>query len=80
MYCLNDIALGERARVLSQRTSGGIRRRLLDMGLVEGTEVECVGKSPCGDPRAYLIRGAVIALRAEDCGKIAVKREDDVWG
>lgn len=80
MYCLNDIALGERARVLSQRTSGGIRRRLLDMGLVEGTEVECVGKSPCGDPRAYLIRGAVIALRAEDCGKIAVKREDAVWG
>ena len=80
MYCLNDIALGERARVLSQRTSGGIRRRLLDMGLVEGTEVECVGKSPCGDPRAYLIRGAVIALRAEDCDKIAVKREGDVWG
>ena len=80
MYCLNDIALGERARVLSQRTSGGIRRRLLDMGLVEGTEVECVGKSPCGDPRAYLIRGAVIALRAEDCDKIAVKREDAVWG
>lgn len=80
MYCLNDIALGERARVLSQSTSGGIRRRLLDMGLVEGTEVECVGKSPCGDPRAYLIRGAVIALRAEDCGKIAVKREDAVWG
>ena len=80
MYCLNDIALGERARVLSQRTSGGIRRRLLDMGLVEGTEVECVGKSPCGDPRAYLIRGAVIALRAEDCGRIAVKREDAVWG
>lgn len=80
MYCLNDIALGERARVLSQRTSGGIRRRLLDMGLVEGTEIECVGKSPCGDPRAYLIRGAVIALRAEDCGKIAVKREDAVWG
>ena len=80
MYCLNDIALGERARVLSQRTSGEIRRRLLDMGLVEGTEVECVGQSPCGDPRAYLIRGAVIALRAEDCGKIAVKREDAVWG
>ena len=80
MYCLNDIALGERARVLSQSTSGGIRRRLLDMGLVEGTEIECVGKSPCGDPRAYLIRGAVIALRTEDCGKIAVERRSALWG
>ena len=72
MYCLNDIALGERARVLSQRTSGGIRRRLLDMGLVEGTEVECVGKSPGGDPKAFLIRGAVIAIRSEDCADILI--------
>ena len=80
MYCLNDIAPGEKARVVAQSTAGGIRRRLLDIGLVEGTEVECVGKSPCGDPRAYLIRGAVIALRAEDCKKIAVDREGAVWG
>ena len=61
MYCLNDIAPGERARVVSQSTCGALRRRLLDMGLIAGTEVECVGKSPAGDPRAYLIRGAVIA-------------------
>ncbi len=79
MYCLNDIAPGEKARVVSQSTIGGMRRRLLDIGLVEGTEVECVGKSPCGDPRAYLIRGAVIALRAEDCGKIAVDRGGAAW-
>ena len=72
MYCLNDIALGERARVLSQRTSGGIRRRLLDIGLVENTPVECLGRSPAGDPSAYLIRGAVIAIRAEDCRGILV--------
>lgn len=75
MYSLNDIAVGERACVISQDTSGSIRRRLLEIGLVDGTEIECVGKSPSGDPRAYLIRGAVIALRAEDCGKIAVERK-----
>ena len=80
MYCLNDIVPGEKARVLSQSTAGGLRRRLLDIGLVEGTEVECVGKSPGGDPRAYLIRGAVIALRASDCKKIVVDRENAAWG
>lgn len=80
MYCLNDIAPGERARIVSQSTCGALRRRLLDMGLIEGTEVECVGKSPAGDPRAYLIRGAVIALRAEDCSRIAVERGGAVWG
>lgn len=46
----------------------------MDIGLIEGTEVVCVGKSPCGDPRAYLIRGAIIALRDEDCKKIRVVR------
>ena len=47
-------------------TQGAMRRRLQDIGLISGTRVECVGVSPLGDPAAYLIRGAVIALRRED--------------
>ena len=43
------------------RVHGSMRRRLLDIGLVEGTRVECVGVSPMGDPAAYCIRGAVIS-------------------
>ena len=49
-----------------------MRRRLQDIGLIEGTRVECLQKSPSGDPVAYLIRGAVIALRTEDSEKILV--------
>lgn len=51
-----------------------MRRRLLDVGLVEDTKVECVGRSPGGDPSAYLIRGAVIAIRSEDSRGIMVRR------
>jgi len=69
---LNDLKRGQKARVLAVRSTGGIRRRLLDLGLIEGTEVECLGKSPAGDPTAFLIRGAVIALRSEDSGKIYI--------
>jgi len=36
--------------------------------------VEALQKSPSGDPTAYFIRGAVIALRSEDAGKILVER------
>ncbi len=43
-----------------------MRRRLQDIGLIEGTKVEMYTKSPSGDPIAFLIRGAVIALRTED--------------
>ena len=54
------------------RVHGSMRRRLLDIGLVEGTRVECVGVSPLGDPSAYLIRGAVIAIRAADCRDVLI--------
>lgn len=70
--CLNDIKPGQRARVKELTAQGSIRRRLLDIGLVEDTEVECLGKSPLGDPCAYLIRGAVIAIRSEDCRDILI--------
>ena len=72
MNGLNELPVGSRAKVAAITLSGGMRRRLIDMGLIEGTTVECVGKSPLGDPKAYLIRGAVIALRAGDASKVAV--------
>lgn len=38
----------------------------MDIGLIEGTKVECVGISPLGDPSAYLIRETVVAIRHRD--------------
>lgn len=70
--CLNDIAPGQCATVRALTSKGSMRRRLLDIGLVENTNVECLGRSPGGDPSAYLIRGAVIAIRSEDCADIFV--------
>lgn len=69
---LSDLKSGEIAKVTSLLTKGSMRRRMLDIGLIEGTEVECVQKSPMGDPVAYLIRGAVIAIRSEDSANILV--------
>ena len=71
--CLNDIKPGERATVSILNSTGSMRRRLLDIGLIENTVVECLGRSPGGDPSAYLIRGAVIAIRSEDCKTILIK-------
>ena len=73
--CLNDIEPGQTAKVRELRSTGSIRRRLLDIGLIENTEVECLGRSPAGDPSAFLIRGAVIAIRREDCRNILIVKE-----
>ncbi len=72
---LADLKLNDTATVISVNCFGPIRRRLRDMGLIEGTQVKCVLISPPKDPKAYLIRGAVIALRNEDASKISVKAD-----
>jgi len=70
--CLQDIPVGGTASVANLLTNGSIRRRLLDMGITAGTIATCVFESPFGDPRAYYIRGALIALREEDAACIQV--------
>ena len=72
-FCRNDIAPGQHAVVSRLQSTGSMRRRLLDIGLVENTDVECLGRSPGGDPSAFLIRGAVIAIRSEDCADILIR-------
>ena len=75
--CLNDLKRGQIGVILRLAACDDMRRRLQDMGLIEGTAVECVGKSPVGDPTAFLIRGAVIALRSEDSGKILILEQEE---
>ena len=70
---LSNLKPGENAIVTSLLATGSMRRRLLDIGLVENTRVECLGTSPLGDPSAFLIRGAVIAIRSEDCKTIIIE-------
>lgn len=72
MQNLTALHEGEFARVVRLCNTGSIKRRLQDLGLVEGTAIECIQKSPYGDPVAYGIRGAVIALRSEDAKAVIV--------
>lgn len=71
-HTLHSLEEGSRATVRKLNNEGSMRRRLQDIGLIEGTSVLCLQKSPSGDPIAYLIRGAVIAIREEDSSKIIV--------
>jgi len=70
---LSDTKLGSNCIIKKINLDGSIKRRLLDIGLIEGTKVENVLISPTGDPMAFLIRGAVIALRNDDSKNILVE-------
>lgn len=69
---LNCMSNGSFALVKEVVAEGLTRRRLLDLGLVPGTKVEVIRRSPAGDPIAFNIRGAVIALRREVAGQVLV--------
>lgn len=67
------LRVGQQGVVCALGNTGAIRRRLLDIGLTPGTVTTCVGRSPGGDPAAYLIRGAVIAIRDGDAAAVTVR-------
>mgnify|MGYP000949104711 CR=1 FL=1 len=72
---LNQLPMGVKASVVSLNANGPERRRMLDLGVIGGTQIEPLYKSPSGNPVAYRIRGAVIALRADVSDKILVTTE-----
>ena len=72
---LSQLNVGEKCVVSSLKNTGTIRRRLLDIGLLPGTEVECLFTSPFGDPIAYSIRQAIVAIRKSDAKDILVEEE-----
>lgn len=70
---LSALGVGQSARVCRVRPGTAMQRRFLDIGFIPGTRVTCVGKSPAGDPAAYAVRGAVIALRKSDAADIQLE-------
>ncbi len=69
-FSLCDMKKGDMALIEKIKTKGALRQRLFDLGFVERTKVKCVKTSPFGDPKAFLVRGSVIALRNEDSSGI----------
>ncbi len=71
---LADARIGEEVVIAGISPDYEMRARLTELGFCRGERVRCVMESPLRDPRAYLIRGALIALRGSDAAKIAVTK------
>ncbi len=72
MNTLNKLNDGQCAVISSFGQTGAMRRRLEDLGFVPGTVVQCLRHAPSGNPVAYSVRGATIALRQGDAAQIGV--------
>ncbi len=72
-FPLHMLPIGCMGRVRELKGQDFLRRRMLDLGLIDETVVEALCQSPFGDPVAYRIRGAIIALRSEEAANIIVE-------
>ena len=70
---LSDIPLGKVVEIQKLDMEENIKRRLFDIGMIEGTKIKAILSSPWQDPIAYLVRGTMIALRKEDSQNIIVR-------
>ena len=72
---LKDLNVGDIAKVTLIDEKSNLYQRFMEIGIINGTKIECVLKSPFGDPKAYLIRGTLIAIRECDAVGIGVTKE-----
>lgn len=73
MRTLDTLSVGECACVSHLEAEGGLRRRFQDLGIICGVKIKCTGQSTKKDICAYLIKGAVIAIRKEDARTVSVE-------
>ena len=73
MPSLDQLRLGERARVEAIRGDDAIVQRLLEMGLIEGEEVEVIGFAPLGDPMEVRLGDYRLSLRRSEAARVQVE-------
>ena len=69
---LNRLEIGQVGKVTNIDENSELYQRFLDIGITENSIIECVLKSPWNNPKAYRIKGAMIAIRNEDASAIKV--------
>jgi ferrous iron transport protein A len=70
---LDQLDEGQRATVTAINGDGPVRRRIMDMGITRGVEVEKVKAAPMGDPIEYRVRGYHLSLRRTEAQMIEIE-------
>jgi len=70
---LRQLAVHQKAVITSVTAQGELGRRIRDMGLVPGTEIEITGRAPLKDPVALRMKGFTLSLRNNEADHITVE-------
>jgi Fe2+ transport system protein FeoA len=70
---LNELKKGDRGKVVRISGGGSVHQRLMDMGLITGSEVKIQGVAPLGDPIEIRVKGYNLSLRKSEAAAITVE-------
>ena len=73
MKTLRDAKVGDTSRVVKLHGEGAVKRRIMDMGLTKGVEVQIRKVAPLGDPIEVTVRGYELSLRKADAQMIEIE-------
>ncbi len=73
---LSNLKLNEEAFIKNIKLDKKIKNRLNDLGFTKKTKIKCILKSPLNEPKAYLIKGAIISLRKDVTKNIICEMEE----
>jgi Fe2+ transport system protein FeoA len=73
MPSLHELRLGQRARITSLDGSDPLVQRLMEMGLLEDTEIEVIGFAPLGDPIEIRVGDYRLSLRRSEAARVGVE-------
>ncbi len=73
MSSLREVQVGGRARVVKIHGEGAVKRRIMDMGITKGVEIQVRKVAPLGDPIEITVRGYELSLRKADAESIEVE-------
>lgn len=70
---LHEVEAKSKVKVIEIAKESRMRRRIMDMGIVRGTEIVLEGRAPMGDPIEILVRGYNLTLRRDEAKDIKVE-------
>ena len=70
---LDELPLGQSARVMKLTGPPGVRRRLMEMGITPTVTIEAVRRAPLGDPLDIKVRGYHLSLRKEEASAVEIQ-------
>lgn len=73
---MSDMKPGQSGTVCRVDLPFETRLRYYELGLIPGTEIDCLFVSPLGDPTAFRVRDTVFAFRAADVAGVSVRQAE----